>query len=138
MVIFKDEENQIQTKVNVWTRIFDFDKSKEDESSNDVKNFKLIEPKDFKMVDIREVAPQLKEVLKPAETNPWLFDREKEYGGTLEGLPEQAKLEAFDIKTGAQEAQKQFDKREEVKEEKANQGTVELDSIKIEEKPEPL
>ena len=56
------------------------------------------------MVDITQICPQLKEVLKPSEQQPFMYDREKEYGGGLDGLPEVAKLEAVDIKTGAKEA----------------------------------
>ena len=66
--------------------------------------------KEFYLTDYKTINPSL-DILGTLE---FLFELPMEFGGTLESssVPIKDSLMAFDIKTGAEEAQKAFDQRE--------------------------
>ena len=72
-------------------------------------NFKLMKPSDFKVKDILDILPDERSLMG---VSSFLFELPIEFGGTLDSAElKKAKdnLMVFDIKTGAEQAQKLFD-----------------------------
>ena len=102
---FVDDDGVTQEKVNKWSQVFDFTKQEDG-----TPNYSLIEKDDFKIIEAIEVNPDLEQYAG----GDFVFDYPKEYGGTLENEHQKVKdsLMAFDITTGAAEAQRQFDEKQ--------------------------
>ena len=73
-----------------------------------------MKPSEFSAVQVSSVLPELQ---WDQPESAWLFELPVEFGGSLEkaATPVQDSLMAFDIKTGAQAAQKAFEERTSIK-----------------------
>ena len=72
-------------------------------------NYQLVHPSDFSIIDFKTVNSSID--LEGSQN--YLFDLPKEFGGTLEGaVKAKDSLMTFDIKIGAEEAQKAFEEKE--------------------------
>ena len=99
---YKDDDGKTQTKFNKWNQIFDFTKQ-------DTPNFKLISVDKFKLKSVTDILPDIE------SSSDYIFELPKEFGGNLDSTATPAatdSLMAFDIKTGAEEAQKAFDEKQ--------------------------
>ena len=107
---FKDDDGVTQTRVNKWNLVFDFTTNDSGKS-----NFSLLEPKDFAVAEVSELLPEEPDLRGACD---FLFELPTEFGGNLDsGALKKAKdnLMVFDIKTGAEKAQKMFEESEKQK-----------------------
>lgn len=98
---FTDDDGEVQDKVNHWNQVHDFTPKEEGGL-----NYELIDPTEFATVQPKDIKEDIE-----IEEGEFIFELPIDFGGTLSNETKGHKdsLMAFDIKTGAAEAQAAYE-----------------------------